>query len=146
MCVPLNWKNNNCESINNIIKLSTNWKMLKLPDLIEKMYAIVRLQYADIRRALHGQENYQIIPKFKSFVLFTVVWSQKSEERDKYFKKFISMPVGVKQTILLSTDGDLRIPTTPTIARKPGQQKRVRNQKTVTVKPKRMKVENVEHE
>ena len=68
------------------------------------------------------------------------------DERDKHFKKFISMPVGVEQTILLSTDGILRIPTTPTIARKPGQQKKVRNKKTVTIKQKRMKVKKVEHE
>ena len=58
--LPLNWMNNNCESINNILKLSTNWKVLKLPDLIEKMHAIVKLQYADMRRALHGHGNYKL--------------------------------------------------------------------------------------
>ena len=41
--IPLNWTNNNCESINNILKLSTNWKVLKLPDLIEKLYSIVKI-------------------------------------------------------------------------------------------------------
>ena len=30
--IPIDWKNNSCESINHIIKLSTNWKTLKLPD------------------------------------------------------------------------------------------------------------------
>ncbi|CAC5379429.1 unnamed protein product [Mytilus coruscus] len=34
---PINWKNNSCESMNNILKLSTNWKAVKLPDLIDKL-------------------------------------------------------------------------------------------------------------
>ena len=61
--IPINWTNNNCESLNNILKLSTNWKVLKLPDLVEKMHSIVKLQYADMRRALHGHGNYEIAPK-----------------------------------------------------------------------------------
>lgn len=67
--IPLNWTNNNCESLNNILKLSTNWKILKLPDLIEKMYLIVKVQYADMRRALHGHRNYKLVPKLKHLVL-----------------------------------------------------------------------------
>lgn len=78
--IPLNWNNTNCGSLNNILKLSTNWNALKLPDLIEKMYSILKLQYADVRQALHWHGNYQVIPPLKSFVLSNTAWSQKTEE------------------------------------------------------------------
>lgn len=139
--IPLNWTNNNCESLNNILKLSTNWKVLKLPDLIEKMYAIVKLQYADMRRALHGHGNYQVIPQLKSFVLSNTAWCQKNEaEKVKHFQKFISVSTVRKENVLTSTDGELRIPKTPSIARKPGQRKRVRNAKTHNYRGKRVKI------
>ena len=38
--IPIDWKNNSCESINHIIKLSANWKTMKIPDLIEHLYKI----------------------------------------------------------------------------------------------------------
>ena len=40
--IPIDWKNNSCESMNHIIKLSANWKSMKIPDLIERLYKIVR--------------------------------------------------------------------------------------------------------
>jgi hypothetical protein len=87
----LNWTNNNCESLNNILKLSTNWKILKLPDLIEKMHSIVKLQYADMRRALHGHGNYELPPKLKHLVLPNTIWMTKNEdERKKHFQKFLA--------------------------------------------------------
>jgi hypothetical protein len=136
--IPLNWTNNNCESLNNILKLSTNWKVLKLPDLIEKMYSIVKLQYADMRRALHGHGNYQVIPTLKSFVLSNVAWCQKNEEeKSKHFHRFISVSTSKKEKVVTSTDGELQIPAAPSIARKPGQRKRVRTERTTTQKRKK---------
>ena len=41
--VPINWTNNAYESMDNISKLSTNWKTYKLPDLVDKLHKIVRL-------------------------------------------------------------------------------------------------------
>ena len=48
-----------CESINNLIKLSTNWKACKLPDLVDRLHAIVILQLSEIKRALHNQGIYR---------------------------------------------------------------------------------------
>ena len=131
--LPLNWMNNNCESINNILKLSTNWKVLKLPDLIEKMHAIVKLQYADMRRALHGHGNYELAPKLKHFFMPNSVWSSKTEdEKTIHFQKFLSVKAAKKEKNIQSTDGGLEILRTPSIAKKPGQRKRVRTAKTRT--------------
>ena len=135
-CIPLNWNNNNCEFLN-----STNWKVLKLPDLIEKIYSIIKFQ-SDMRRALHGHGNYQVIPQLKSFVLSNTAWSQKNEdEKARHFQKFISVSTVKNEKVVTSTDGALHIPKTPSIARKPGQRKRVRNAKTQGYKAKRIKVE-----
>ena len=96
--IPLNWRNNNCEPLNNIFKLSTNWKVLKLPDLIEKMHSIMKFQYADIRRAVHGHGNYELAPKLKHLVLPNAVWCQKNEaERTKHFRKFSSITTAQKR-------------------------------------------------
>ena len=35
--VPTNWKNNSCESMNHITKLSTNWTGMKLPALVDRL-------------------------------------------------------------------------------------------------------------
>ena len=115
---------------------------MKLPDLIEKIYSIVKLQYADMRRARHGHGNYQVIPQLKPFVLSNTAWSQKNEdEKVRHFQKFISVSTVKNEKVLQSTDGALEIPKTPSIARKPGQRKRVRNAKTQSYKAKRIKVE-----
>ena len=135
--IPLNWTNNNCESINNILKLSTNWKVLKLPDLIEKLYSIVKIQYADMRRALHGHGNYELIPKLKHLVLPHNVWSQKNEEeKHSHFQKFMSTNAEKKEKTVTSSDGNLEIPATHSVARKPGQRKRVRAERTRTQEKK----------
>lgn len=40
-----NWTNNNTESINNIIKLSTNWQPQSTPELVEKLYNVTKLHF-----------------------------------------------------------------------------------------------------
>jgi hypothetical protein len=77
----LNWTNNSCESMNNILKLSANWKALKLPKMLEKLHQIVKLQYKDMRRNLHGQRNYTLASWTKKFQVSTVVWESKTEEK-----------------------------------------------------------------
>ena len=46
--------------MNHLIKLSTNWKACRLPDLDDKLHAIARFQMSDTRIALRNQGNYQI--------------------------------------------------------------------------------------
>ena len=45
--------------MNNVIKQVTNWKALKLPTLVDKLHDI-KLQLADMRRSLHGQDNFEV--------------------------------------------------------------------------------------
>jgi hypothetical protein len=120
--------------MNNILKLSANWKALKLPELLEKLHQIVKLQYKDMIRSLHGQGNYTLAPWTKEFQVSTVVWESKTEEekKEQVFQKLLRFTVHKPKTVTYS-DGKLTIPKTQTTARKPGQRTRVRNAKTTTI-------------
>ena len=76
--------------MNNIIKLSANWQRLKLPELLEKLYEIVKLQYKDMRRSLYGHGNYCLAAWTKKFAVSTMQWEAKSEEdKQKLFEKLL---------------------------------------------------------
>ena len=80
-------KNNSCESMNHILKLTCNWKPQKLLDLINKIYQIVHSQYSDVRRALYGNRNYQLSNKFVKYRLSYMDWKSKiSKEKETIFK------------------------------------------------------------
>ena len=129
--VPINWTNNNCESINHLLKLDTNWKPEKVPDLIEKIYRIVQLQYADIRRALHGQGNFQLAPHVQHLQVAHINWTAKTEdEKNKLFKDFMSYRSRKRPAQMTTTDGKLTITSTPRLAKKPCQRSRPRAAKT----------------
>ena len=105
---------------------------MKLPDLIDRLYRIVKLQQIDCRRALHGQGNYELAPWMAKMRVPEMHWSQKTEEeRESIYQKFMKgLPEKKKE--LISTDGLLAVPRTPKMARKPGQKKRIKNIKTRT--------------
>lgn len=44
---------NNAESLNNILKLATNWRPKSTQELIEKIYEVTALHFMDYRSALH---------------------------------------------------------------------------------------------
>ena len=102
--------------MNHILKLSCDWKVQKIPDLVEKIFKIIQLQYADVRRALYGMGNYEVAPWMAKFKISQANWATKS--------KLKGAPK--KQKIVKSTDGQLVIPKTQQTAKKPGQRKRVK--------------------
>ena len=121
--IPLRWTNNNCESMNNVIKQVTNWKALKLPTLSDKLHDIVKLQLADMRRALHGQGNFEVTYLAKKYVVTQAAWQSKSNNsKATLFQKFLNHKQQ-KEQYVSSSDGILKIPKTPTTARKPGHKK-----------------------
>ena len=88
----VNWTtgNNNCESLNAMLKHAVNWKGQPLTTLVLKLYDVVRTQYQDLRRCLAGQGDYILCPTFTPFYVPNDVWSSlPKEKRDNHFKKFI---------------------------------------------------------
>ena len=87
--IPIDWKNNACESMNHIIKLSTNWKHMKIPDLTNRLFRITKLQQIDTRRALYGQGNYELASWMAKFKVRYFDWGQKSEEeKEELYQRF----------------------------------------------------------
>ena len=138
--LPLKWTNNNCESMNHLIKLSTGWKSNRLPDLVDKLHTIVKLQLSEIRRALHNQGNYQLSPRVSFLQISETLWNTKSHaEQEALFKRFLKYHEKTQTNVITSTDGKLTIPKTSTTAKKPGSRKRPKSERTSQIKAKRPK-------
>ena len=78
------WTNNNCESMNHVLKQVTEWKSRCMLDLILILHNVVRSQQDDLKRALIGMGNYQLAKGYEKFELQPFVWDNKSPEQKKY--------------------------------------------------------------
>lgn len=133
--VPQHWTNNNCETMNFILKTAVNWKPQKLPDLVDKLHRIVKTQYADMRRALRGEGNFQLAPAFSKFKITISAWNNKTEdEKEAYFTKFLNAKIKDDKNYITSTDGQLSIPKPQRLAKKPGQKTRATRTRTTSIK------------
>ena len=121
------WTNNNCESVNNLLKLDLNWKPARLTDLVSHIYDLVRLQYEDVRRAMFGQGDFQLAPQFARHYVPLSQWTSLSAEKQCcLFDNFISDngKRNVSARTVTSSDGCLTVQGGNKIARKPGQRRR----------------------
>ena len=128
------WTNNNSESMNHQMKISVDWKSQKVPDLIIALHAEINLQMLNIRRCLHGLGDYVLLPRFrKRFYIPEATWRTKSEEEKiNHFKKFLKSTLTKEPEleIIHATGTEYHIPKVPSLAKKPGQRKRVRSERT----------------
>lgn len=81
--IPPSCKNNNCESMNHILKMNIDWKPKKLPDLIEILQKEVNLQEALIKAALHGMGLFELASYVHYLKVTQSVWETKTEEEKK---------------------------------------------------------------
>ena len=94
---------------------------------------MVDFQFINLRSALHSTGEYELISSYKIYVFADMVWrTKKQEEKDKLFKNFLKN--SKKRTInnvVTSSKGLYKVPNkAQKIARKPGQVKRSRSEKT----------------
>lgn len=129
------WTNNNCESLNHVLKQVTKWQPKKTPDLVRCLYDAAHIKLLDIRSSLHGMGNYRIVPWLtKKFYVPHNVWLTKDiDQRDKLFHEFCAYKKTTKPKIVSSSDGKLKVPNVPRLAKKPGQRTRARAERA---KPK----------
>ena len=118
--IPLNWKNNNCEAMNHILKLNLNWKPATIPDLIEMLKKEILLQEALTRGALYGHGDYELANEAVCLKISLSSWQQKTEqEKALLYKKFLNF--GTKKIApitVTSSDGKLVLPRTTPLAKK----------------------------
>lgn len=136
--VPLKWKNNNCESLNHILKLNQDWKPNKIPDLIEKIYKEVVFQETLVRGAIYGHGDFELNSTSNFLRTTKANWDSKSnEQKDEMYKKLITANNKKISKIISSSDGKLLMPKTNKTALKPGQKRRIRATRTCTLKKTR---------
>ena len=88
------------------------------------IHDIVRLHFADLKRALYGRGNYELQTEFKHFYIPQTNWVAKSsDEKDKLFQRFLKNKQ-FSSAVIQSTDDRLTIPNVKRLARKPGQRQR----------------------
>lgn len=67
--IPGLWTNNNCESINNKLKMQVNWRSQKMPSQISALENIVLRQFRHLKRSLYGFGNYKLSEDFLNFYI-----------------------------------------------------------------------------
>jgi len=117
------WTNNNCESINHVIKQYTQWRPQQLPDLINKLRELVRGQYIEADRAICGRGDLQLLPAYAKHRTTVDMWksmsaAQRQKASDACFRQTVVVPSST------STDGTVTVATTPGAGKKPHQRKR----------------------
>ncbi|XP_052249452.1 uncharacterized protein LOC127857125 [Dreissena polymorpha] len=132
-----NWTNNNCESINHVLKQSIDWKTKPLTELVDTLRSIVNRQYRDLKSALLGTGEYRLSEMFQSLKVSKSVWiSMTDGQRDKHYKRFRTTLLDLKG-LITSTDTQTTIVAPKTHGKKPNQLKRKVNAKTTTIKRKK---------
>ena len=83
------WTNNNCESINKVLKSYTSWKPLKLPELVPTLEEAVNAQYRETHRAILGLGNFELSEQFKKcFIPRDAFYRKTKKQRKAHMKKF----------------------------------------------------------
>ena len=134
------WTNNNAESINHVFKIATNWKPQSTPELINKLYDCVDIQFHHLRGALHFSGDYMLIPGQEHYRIPDQLWRCKtSEEKNDIFSSFLHDKKRKRTyfAMISSTDRTYAVPNkAKMIAKKPGQRKKPRTEKTQKRKKK----------
>lgn len=137
--ISKNWTNNNCESINHVLKQAVGWKPHPLPDLVEVLRDLVNGQFRKLRGALLQSGDYRLSQTHKRFELTKTDWIKLTpDQKTNHFRRFRSF-VPSDGKMVTSTDGKTTVLAPKTNGRKPGQVKR--KPKTLTITNKRAKTD-----
>ena len=136
------WTNNNCESVNHVLKQAIDWRSKPLTELVAILQDLADGQFKDLRSAMLGTGEYRLADSHSQFRMSKTEWINKTDaQRNKSYKKFRNF-VPVPKNIMTSTDGQTDIVAPRTFGKKLNQQKRKINARTRT--NKKRKIENTE--
>ena len=83
------WTNNNCESINHVLKQAIDWKRQPLLDFITFVNELVDGQFKDPKRAMVSIGRFRLAETHRQFVVSKAVWANKTDdERHRLFRRF----------------------------------------------------------
>ena len=123
------WTNNNCESINHILKLDAKWTPATTPELIEMLHQVTVLHFRDFRRALYGEGNYRLVKRLKKrYSISKESWRKFSEsEKDEKFRKCLENKQKVANVVKSTSNFMIQ---KCGVVTKPGQKKRIKGCRT----------------
>jgi len=129
--------NNNRESANNMLKMKTDWKPARLLDLINHLHDLVKLQYADVQRALYDQGNFQLVSPFSRHKISSARCYQASTARRQLLFKSLMSDSGSRHTAktVTSSDNTFTVTASPRVAWKLMQRKCARAEHTGFIPP-----------
>ena len=132
-----NWTNNNCESINHVLKQTVDWKSKPLTEFVELVEEIVVGQFKDLRGGLIGTGEFRLAESHKQFQTTKTDWITMTEQQKmnlfRRYRKFIAKD----SDLVVSTDGQSTVVAPKTNGRKPGlQRNRKINIRTTTIAKK----------
>ncbi|GFR90897.1 hypothetical protein ElyMa_006162000 [Elysia marginata] len=117
------WTNNNCESMNHILKMKIDRRSQAIPQLIDSIHEIVKGHYTDVDRAIMGLGVYRLHEDFKEYFVQPAVWCTKiDEQRRRHMEKF-ERALKIKRSMATSSDGDIYVLTSGARGRKLGRRK-----------------------
>jgi len=127
------WTNNACESMNNVLKIRTQWRLNQLPELIETLRELVASQYHEADRAMMGRGEFHLRPSWVRHRLTMSIWGTMSDQqRQRARADCFRLPSAPSTST--STDGDLTVTYRREAGKKVNQRKRRRAERSTTVK------------
>ena len=104
----IQWTNNNCESLNHVLKLTIDWKSQPLMNL-ESVKGRVESQLKELRRSIVGIGQLRLAESHKQFSVSRGVWAKKTlAEQDGHYKRFKDFVMKDKR-IVKTTDGQWNV-------------------------------------
>ena len=127
------WTNNNCESINNLLKVQTKRKICTIPELIEQIWSIVDRQQTDLMRSLYNEGEYVLVETAKKYrIPKTLFLSLSPNEQKCFLDAFLKGRPPKLPSGCTSKDGIIHLPINPKTAGKPGQRTRPSSTRTAS--------------
>ena len=124
------WTNNNCESMNHIFKRAVNWTPKSIPELIQNLHDIVKVQLIDMKRSLFGTGNYELCGTYRRHLMSYQTWQSKTtDQQEKIFSNLLKV-VNFKSDTVKTSFKDFEVPRSKRLAAKPYQTKRPRTCRT----------------
>ena len=131
------WTNNNCESINNVLKTQLDWKAQNPMDLVDSLHQLITRQHKQVERAIVGQGDFYLTKPYQKYKITINAWaSLTDDQRSRHLDKFYRAAAVTDPRMVISSDGHAVIAPQHG-GRKPHQVKRPRAERATTVLKKR---------
>ena len=103
------WTNNNCESVNHVIKQYTQWRPQQMLDLINKLRDLVHGQHTEADHVLCGRRDLQLLPAYAKHHVTVETWksmsaAQRQKASDACFRQTVVAPLSTSEPGISSTD------------------------------------------